>query len=142
MTAPTSTRPGRNQRCHCGSDRKYKNCCLENDSQTSDRDVGAFLAGGIIGSWLCVVYFCGLLGFVLNSGMFLGIYLYVFFTSFVSLGGYATAFWPLVVIVFAFLGRRLNVRQTILAAPVTIFVVSLVGLMILAKLGVPIQYRE
>ncbi len=31
MTAPTDTRPGRNQPCHCGSGRKYKHCCLEKD---------------------------------------------------------------------------------------------------------------
>jgi hypothetical protein len=27
----TSTRPGRNEPCHCGSGRKYKQCCLEKD---------------------------------------------------------------------------------------------------------------
>jgi hypothetical protein len=31
MTPPTSPRPGRNQPCHCGSGRKYKQCCLEKD---------------------------------------------------------------------------------------------------------------
>ncbi|MBI4521769.1 MAG: SEC-C domain-containing protein [Gemmatimonadetes bacterium] len=31
MAAPISTRPGRNQPCHCGSGRKYKQCCLEKD---------------------------------------------------------------------------------------------------------------
>jgi hypothetical protein len=31
MTAPTVTRPGRNERCHCGSGRKYKHCCLDKD---------------------------------------------------------------------------------------------------------------
>jgi hypothetical protein len=31
MTAPTSTRPGRNEPCHCGSGHKYKHCCLEKD---------------------------------------------------------------------------------------------------------------
>jgi hypothetical protein len=30
MTA-TSARPGRNDPCHCGSGRKYKQCCLEKD---------------------------------------------------------------------------------------------------------------
>jgi hypothetical protein len=29
---PTSARPGRNQPCHCGSGRKYKQCCLEKDN--------------------------------------------------------------------------------------------------------------
>lgn len=32
MTAPTKARPGRNERCHCGSGRKYKQCCLEKDN--------------------------------------------------------------------------------------------------------------
>lgn len=31
MTAVTSTRPGRNEPCHCGSGRKYKQCCLDKD---------------------------------------------------------------------------------------------------------------
>lgn len=31
MTASTSVRLGRNQRCHCGSGRKYKHCCLAKD---------------------------------------------------------------------------------------------------------------
>jgi SEC-C motif-containing protein len=33
MTAETSTRPGRNEPCHCGSGRKYKHCCLDKDNQ-------------------------------------------------------------------------------------------------------------
>jgi len=28
---PTVARPGRNEPCHCGSGRKYKQCCLEKD---------------------------------------------------------------------------------------------------------------
>jgi hypothetical protein len=31
MSDPTSSRPGRNQPCHCGSGRKYKQCCLQKD---------------------------------------------------------------------------------------------------------------
>lgn len=31
MNAPTSARPGRNEPCHCGSGRKYKQCCLAQD---------------------------------------------------------------------------------------------------------------
>jgi hypothetical protein len=27
----TENRPGRNEPCHCGSGRKYKQCCLEKD---------------------------------------------------------------------------------------------------------------
>src|SRR5881227_1217510 len=32
MTATTIGRPGRNEPCHCGSGRKYKQCCLEKDN--------------------------------------------------------------------------------------------------------------
>jgi hypothetical protein len=32
MPAPTGTRPGRNEPCHCGSGRKYKQCCLDKDN--------------------------------------------------------------------------------------------------------------
>ena len=28
---PTTPRPGRNEPCHCGSGRKYKQCCLDKD---------------------------------------------------------------------------------------------------------------
>ena len=31
MAPSTSARPGRNEPCHCGSGRKYKQCCLEKD---------------------------------------------------------------------------------------------------------------
>jgi len=31
MTASTTPRPGRNEPCHCGSGRKYKQCCLAKD---------------------------------------------------------------------------------------------------------------
>jgi len=31
MASPTSARPGRNEPCHCGSGRKYKQCCLAKD---------------------------------------------------------------------------------------------------------------
>ena len=31
MTATTQARPGRNEPCHCGSGRKYKQCCLPKD---------------------------------------------------------------------------------------------------------------
>ncbi len=31
MNAPTSAKPGRNEPCHCGSGRKYKQCCLTTD---------------------------------------------------------------------------------------------------------------
>jgi len=32
MPATTIARPGRNEPCHCGSGRKYKQCCLEKDN--------------------------------------------------------------------------------------------------------------
>jgi hypothetical protein len=31
MTLPSAKRPGRNDPCHCGSGRKYKQCCLAKD---------------------------------------------------------------------------------------------------------------
>jgi hypothetical protein len=31
VTAPSKARPGRNEPCHCGSGRKYKQCCLAKD---------------------------------------------------------------------------------------------------------------
>jgi hypothetical protein len=31
MTLTSSKRPGRNDPCHCGSGRKYKQCCLAKD---------------------------------------------------------------------------------------------------------------
>jgi hypothetical protein len=31
MTASTTRPPGRNEPCHCGSGRKYKQCCLPKD---------------------------------------------------------------------------------------------------------------
>jgi len=31
--APAHARPGRNEPCHCGSGRKYKHCCLEEDER-------------------------------------------------------------------------------------------------------------
>jgi hypothetical protein len=33
MTLSMHARPGRNEPCHCGSGRKYKQCCLEKDDQ-------------------------------------------------------------------------------------------------------------
>jgi hypothetical protein len=31
MKEPAATRPGRNELCRCGSGRKYKQCCLQQD---------------------------------------------------------------------------------------------------------------
>ena len=35
MTVSTVARPGRNELCHCGSGKKYKQCHLENDDKAS-----------------------------------------------------------------------------------------------------------
>ena len=35
MTAKNTARPGRNEPCHCGSGRKYKQCCLQKDDAMS-----------------------------------------------------------------------------------------------------------
>jgi hypothetical protein len=35
MTSSTTPRPGRNEPCHCGSGRKYKQCCLAKDEAAS-----------------------------------------------------------------------------------------------------------
>ncbi len=32
MTETSTPRPGRNDRCHCGSGKKYKQCCLQADA--------------------------------------------------------------------------------------------------------------
>ncbi len=37
MAANQSTRPGRNEPCHCGSGKKYKQCCLRKD-EDADRE--------------------------------------------------------------------------------------------------------
>jgi hypothetical protein len=41
--AATGDRPGRNEPCHCGSGRKYKQCCLERD-EAEDRAARASAA--------------------------------------------------------------------------------------------------
>ena len=35
MDAPASKTPGRNEPCHCGSGRKYKQCCLDADEKSA-----------------------------------------------------------------------------------------------------------
>jgi hypothetical protein len=41
----------RNEPCHCGSERKYKRCCLEKDSARlrAERDAAATAAGNPLG---------------------------------------------------------------------------------------------
>lgn len=48
-----SDSPGRNDPCHCGSGRKYKNCCLERDNSTinSKFGIGALVIVVILGLW-------------------------------------------------------------------------------------------
>jgi hypothetical protein len=42
---------GRNEPCHCGSGRKYKKCCLEDDASRlrSEREAGPMATGGAVG---------------------------------------------------------------------------------------------
>jgi hypothetical protein len=42
---------GRNEPCHCGSGRKYKKCCLEEDAGRlrSEREAGPMATGGAAG---------------------------------------------------------------------------------------------
>ncbi|HET6896844.1 MAG TPA: SEC-C metal-binding domain-containing protein [Vicinamibacteria bacterium] len=42
---------GRNEPCHCGSGRKYKKCCLEQDAGRlrSEREAGPMATGGAVG---------------------------------------------------------------------------------------------
>jgi hypothetical protein len=49
MIAPTPVRPGRNEPCHCGSGRKYKQCCLPKDEvlAAAARKVSAEVASAI-----------------------------------------------------------------------------------------------
>ena len=48
MTAKSEARPGRNEPCHCGSGRKYKQCCLEKDEKVaSDARVKAAAAAAV-----------------------------------------------------------------------------------------------
>jgi SEC-C motif len=37
MPAQTTARPGRNEPCHCGSGRKYKQCCLAKDEAAASK---------------------------------------------------------------------------------------------------------
>ena len=48
--SPSSRRPGRNQPCHCGSHRKYKRCCLQQDLRKSRTDRGVSLPPWLIES--------------------------------------------------------------------------------------------
>ncbi|MBT4087249.1 MAG: hypothetical protein HOE30_02025 [Deltaproteobacteria bacterium] len=36
MPARKKREPGRNEPCHCGSGKKYKNCCLKKDQDLGD----------------------------------------------------------------------------------------------------------
>jgi len=57
-----ANKPDRNDPCHCGSGRKYKNCCL-------DKDESNFLSKlGVIGIIVAVILGLWLLGSDLLSG--------------------------------------------------------------------------
>ena len=45
---------GRNDPCHCGSGKKYKNCCLkkDNSSMKSNVGVGVLIIVVLLGVWL------------------------------------------------------------------------------------------
>ena len=45
MAENAPRRPGRNEPCHCGSGKKYKNCCLVKDEE-ADRAARAHAASG------------------------------------------------------------------------------------------------
>ena len=51
--------PSRNDACHCGSGKKYKNCCSDKDQTklTSKLGVAGILIVAILGAWLLVVNF-------------------------------------------------------------------------------------
>ncbi len=44
---------GRNDPCHCGSGRKYKNCCREKDNSsiTSKLGIGILVIAVVLGLW-------------------------------------------------------------------------------------------
>jgi hypothetical protein len=44
MPAQTNARPGRNDPCHCGSGRKYKQCCLAKDEAADAKSRAASAA--------------------------------------------------------------------------------------------------
>jgi hypothetical protein len=102
-------------------------------------------AGLVMVLWLVGIYLFAVLAFALSSGVLLFLYLYVFFTFFVSGPSedfFFYCFWPLVVLIFGWLGRYLTVRQAMVAAPATIFVTSVLAHILLAVLGVAIQIKE
>jgi hypothetical protein len=50
MTSSTTPRPGRNEPCHCGSGRKYKQCCLPKDeAEAAKARAAAAAAAGTAG---------------------------------------------------------------------------------------------
>lgn len=55
-------KPKRNDPCHCGSGRKYKNCCLDRDNSTLKSKLG------IIGLVLAVIIGLWFLGAALSGG--------------------------------------------------------------------------
>jgi hypothetical protein len=48
-----SDSPGRNDPCHCGSGRKYKNCCRQKDNSAvmSKVGIGVLVIAVVLGLW-------------------------------------------------------------------------------------------
>ncbi len=57
-----SDTPDRNDPCHCGSGRKYKNCCLEKDNSTFSSKLG------VVGLVIAVILGIWFLGSALSGG--------------------------------------------------------------------------
>lgn len=55
-------KPERNAPCHCGSGRKYKNCCLDKDQSTLKSKVG------IVGLVIVIILGVWFLGTALSGG--------------------------------------------------------------------------
>ena len=49
MDPSTDERPGRNDPCHCGSGRKYKQCCLEKDEAATRAAHAEAVAATVLG---------------------------------------------------------------------------------------------
>lgn len=51
--------PNRNEPCHCGSGKKYKNCCLDKDQSKISSNLGVIglVLVVILGVWLLVANF-------------------------------------------------------------------------------------
>lgn len=57
-----SKKPNRNEPCHCGSGKKYKNCCMDNDESGFSSKLG------MIGLVIAVVFGMIIAGIALSDG--------------------------------------------------------------------------